>query len=229
VSIDGPNKEIHEWLRGLNTFYKTIQGIKNLRKYASELYICAEMVVYERNFFFVIETAKLVKNLGIPRLRVLPLFPLGRAKQMNKRDILSPESWRSLIENKFKIQKESGTEIMIDSPLECVVQPEINSTIPRPCPVGFLVMYISANGKIFPCSLLQDLTLGNIRKNDIESIWNNSKALNEIRNINLLKGKCKSCQYKICCRGGCRGLAYLINGDYLCPDPYCWIANPIKK
>jgi len=46
--------------------------------------------------------------------------------------------------------------------------------------------------------------------------------LNELRNKNLLEGKCGDCSYRYQC-GGCRARAYGYFGDYLAPDPGCII------
>ncbi|MFQ6095591.1 MAG: SPASM domain-containing protein, partial [Candidatus Bathyarchaeia archaeon] len=54
----------------------------------------------------------------------------------------------------------------------------------------------------------------------LEEIWLNSKVMNELRDRELLKGRCSHCEYKHIC-GGCRARAYAYYGDYLAPDPGC--------
>ena len=89
------------------------------------------------------------------------------------------------------------------------------------CGSGRFYMAMRPNGNLEPCVFFP-LTIGNIREDDFEEIWRNNKVLNELRNKDLLKGKCGNCTYRYHC-GGCRARAYGYFGDYLAPDPGCII------
>jgi len=65
--------------------------------------------------------------------------------------------------------------------------------------------------------------LGNVREQDIVSIWKSSPVLARLRQRELLKGECGQCSYKIIC-SGCRGRAYEETGDMMASDPGCWLA-----
>ena len=92
-----------------------------------------------------------------------------------------------------------------------------------PCLIGQVFLGIKANGDIFACPMLDNVIIGNIKKDDIEKIWDESPTLNKVRNLYLLKGKCRGCKIKNYCGGGCRAISYLKHGDILKPDPYCWL------
>jgi len=93
------------------------------------------------------------------------------------------------------------------------------------CPFPYCIG-ISANGDIAPCDGLfnyNQMILGNIREKPLSVIWNESKILKEIREINPsdLKGVCKKCIYKEYCAGGCRAHAFIKYGNFTMPDPVC--------
>jgi radical SAM protein with 4Fe4S-binding SPASM domain len=94
-----------------------------------------------------------------------------------------------------------------------------------PCEAGYLRLWINSNGNMFPCAYMQDYPIGNIYKDSISDVWMNSPMLRKLRDPTLLKGACSTCNYLNGCRGGCRGLALFVEGDYLCADPYCPIVS----
>lgn len=86
-------------------------------------------------------------------------------------------------------------------------------------PTGYVM--VLPNGEVNPCMLLQ-VNLGNIRKQNIMSVWESSPALTKLRQRDLLKGNCGICNHKLSC-SGCRGRAYEETGDMMASDPGCWI------
>jgi radical SAM protein with 4Fe4S-binding SPASM domain len=82
---------------------------------------------------------------------------------------------------------------------------------------GFL--FISHIGEIQPSGFLP-LTAGNVRTDDVVDVYRHSRLFTELRNPDLIKGRCGVCDYRDVC-GGQRGRAYGITGDYLESDPAC--------
>lgn len=80
-------------------------------------------------------------------------------------------------------------------------------------------IFISNDGKVFPSSFLP-IEIGDIRKDRLINIYNNSDLLKKISDPKYLKGKCSYCEFNSICRG-CRSRAYAITGDYLAEDPLC--------
>jgi radical SAM protein with 4Fe4S-binding SPASM domain len=64
------------------------------------------------------------------------------------------------------------------------------------------------------------ITAGNVRTDDVVEVYRHSKLYMELRNPDLIKGRCGICEYRDVC-GGQRGRAYGITGDYLETDPAC--------
>ena len=68
------------------------------------------------------------------------------------------------------------------------------------CGVGINQICVTVNGDLFPCPGWQDMVVGNVYKNSLKEIWNNSIELQKIRNVR--RGdfpKCIKCEAKDYC------------------------------
>jgi radical SAM protein len=82
---------------------------------------------------------------------------------------------------------------------------------------GFL--FISHLGEIMPSGFLP-VSAGNVKEDDVVDVYRNHTVFRELRDLDLLKGRCGICEFKDVC-GGQRGRAYGVTGDYLETDPAC--------
>jgi radical SAM protein with 4Fe4S-binding SPASM domain len=89
----------------------------------------------------------------------------------------------------------------------------------RGCMAGNGFCFISHVGDVFGCGFLP-VPAGNIRTQNFKEIYQKSQLFLQLRNHELLKGKCGSCEYKLLC-GGCRARALSVNRNYLQEEPYC--------
>ena len=105
----------------------------------------------------------------------------------------------------------------------------------RGCIAGLAYCRIYPTGEVTPCPYLP-VKLGNIRETHFRDIWYHSPVLKALRNLDNLKGKCRTCEYRAIC-GGCRARAYgltsfvdvcgglqeptELKGDYLAAEPWC--------
>ncbi|MFX1606803.1 MAG: SPASM domain-containing protein, partial [Promethearchaeota archaeon] len=91
------------------------------------------------------------------------------------------------------------------------------------CGAGRFYISIEPNGDIYPCVFFphtEAMRVGNIVRDDFESLWVNSPLLQRLRNKDLLEDECGSCEKRYIC-GGCRARALAYFGDELAPDPGC--------
>jgi heme b synthase len=87
------------------------------------------------------------------------------------------------------------------------------------CLAGTGVCFVSHRGEVFPCGYLP-VEAGNIRRQPFREIWENAPLFAELRDPDLLGGKCGLCEFKRIC-GGCRARAYGMTGEYLAEEPFC--------
>ncbi|MBP8292497.1 MAG: radical SAM protein [Caldilineaceae bacterium] len=87
------------------------------------------------------------------------------------------------------------------------------------CLAGTGVCFVSHRGEIFPCGYLP-VEAGNIRQQPFRAIWEGSAVFADLRDPDLLGGKCGLCEFKRVC-GGCRARAYGMTHEYLDEEPFC--------
>lgn len=87
------------------------------------------------------------------------------------------------------------------------------------CLAGTGVCFVSHRGEVFPCGYLP-VEAGNIRRQPLQEIWEQSTLFADLRDANLLRGKCGLCEFKNIC-GGCRARAYGMTHEYLDEEPFC--------
>lgn len=87
------------------------------------------------------------------------------------------------------------------------------------CLAGTGVCFVSHRGEVFPCGYLP-LEAGNIRRQPFQEIWERSPLFADLRDPDLLGGRCGLCEFKRVC-GGCRARAYGMTLEYLGEEPFC--------
>jgi len=87
------------------------------------------------------------------------------------------------------------------------------------CLAGTGVTFVSHRGEVFPCGYLP-VEAGHIRHQGFQDIWENSPLFAELRDVELLGGKCGVCEFKKLC-SGCRARSFGMTGDYLAEEPFC--------
>jgi radical SAM protein with 4Fe4S-binding SPASM domain len=87
------------------------------------------------------------------------------------------------------------------------------------CLAGTGVCFVSHRGEVFPCGYLP-VEAGGIRRQPFREIWEESPLFAELRDPDLLTGKCGVCEFRGVC-SGCRARAYGMTGDYLGEEPFC--------
>jgi radical SAM protein with 4Fe4S-binding SPASM domain len=225
ISLDGHTPELHGYFRSKETFQPAVEAIKRLNK--AGIKVSASCVLNKANIKTIPEYLEFLSILNVSNVRILPFMPVGRGKQY-KEEMLSSEEFHDIILGKCKWGEVFYGSIGFHMPWEFLSLPP-EKRQPSPCEAGYLRLWINSSGDIFPCSYMENLPIGNIYCDSISDVWNNSPILKAMRNPELLKGVCASCQYRDGCRGGCRGLAYFMEGDYLCSDPYCPIVVQNKN
>lgn len=235
-SLDGPNEDIHDFFRGVKGSYqRTIKAIQYLHDL--ELPIQINTVVSRFNLDVLEEMAARVKELDAVLWSVFFLIPTGRAsnlvpispedhekvlqwladlKDRVPYDIKTTEApfYRRILEQKGA--KEKHLRLVRDD-----VRPFVDGIGRAPFAVndGKGFVFISHIGDVFPSGFLP-IKCGNVRETDLQTIYRDNKVFRELRNPNLLKGKCGVCEYRFVC-GGSRSRAYAVTGDYLASEPYC--------
>jgi len=238
ISLDAATPERHDDFRGVpGAFSKTLAGIANCVE--QDIFTCIATTVTQANLYDIPLLIDLAEQAGAKRFLAFNFIPTGRGKV----DLdITPEQREEFLRMLFEKSKETKIEILSTAPqyarvcLECskgeMVAPthfyvgqaywdiEVLAEFIGGCGAGRLYCALQPNGDVTPCVFMPGLTVGNIRETPFLDIWHDSEVMQALRDRDLLRDNCHSCEYKCVC-GGCRARAYAYSGDYLMSDPGC--------
>lgn len=221
ISLDGPNEETHDFVRGVGTFKKVNDTIKLLQEHGFE--VSFMFTLMRQNKHDAVKIIEFAEKCGVNAVTVERVTPCGHS---NIKDILTKEEIKDIYEGITIKANEVRDSLNVRRlrPLwintsHLNMKPE--SKIGGFCPVGFTSLAILWDGTVLPCRRLS-IPIGNVLTDGIFKIWYNSELLWDIRDKSKLKGKCHGCINVERC-GGCRAIAYETTGDYLGEDIQCWI------
>jgi MoaA/NifB/PqqE/SkfB family radical SAM enzyme len=148
ISLDGPNREVHERARGAGSFAPTMRGLSFLLKTGSSIRVGC--VLFRDNQFLIQSMVESCVKLGVNRLAFSLLEPAGR--------ISGDRSWcvtRSLTEMGNEIHylqaKYPSLQIQQNFQSDCSVSNPCSSDALR-CPGGTRFLVIDNVGRISPCT-----------------------------------------------------------------------------
>lgn len=253
ISLDGPNKEIHDKFRGTEgSFDMTINIIKHLNELDMPFQI--QTVISRYNVDYLEEMAKLVADLKASVWYIFLLVPTGRGQGSA---CLTPAEHEKVFRWLYELSKTAPFDIKTTASQHyrrVVIQQKMRDHLiekgeihyedsftngmkyvkdglkraPKGVNDGNGFIFVSHVGDVLPSGLLP-IKVGNVREATLADIYRNSPILKELRNPDLYKGKCGVCEFRFVC-GGSRSRAYAMTGDYLESEPMCvYIPEALRK
>ncbi len=242
ISLDGSTAAIHDEFRRVQGSYD--HGIRILRQ-AQEIGLSTQVntVVRKANLTDMADMCALMGELGIVFWEVFFLVPMGRAKP---EDVASAEGFEEVFHQLYDLTKTASFDIKATAAPQysrVVMQrklAEIRAGSDQKLDVmttgmhysqadgigrarnvndGDGFMFISHTGDIYPSGFLP-VSAGNIRTDNLITVYRESELFTTLRDRSQLKGKCGYCSFRSFC-GGSRARAHAMTGDYLAPEPFC--------
>jgi len=219
ISLDGANAATNDSIRSKGTFDKVIQNLSQLKE-AARFEIFFMFTVMKRNFKELPSFLKLCQDLSIDGLIIERFIPLGRGQEMMG-EVLTKKEWKEMTKmllDFFQIVEDDHFFLPYQAFQVSfnVDEPEL---LGAPCVIGRDGICVMPNGDLFPCRRFP-VSVGNLLKDSLKTIWDKSILLEQLRRKENLKGRCGRCEKKEC--RGCRSLALALTGDYFEEDPHCW-------
>lgn len=209
ISLDG-SEQVHNKFRNSNSaFKKAVEALRLAKKMGFRVQLnCVENIYNIDDLQFIYNFA----NEEDIEMHVRRFVPSGYGKD-NEDLIPKEDAHFKTLKILNDMQKNSKVRVSIEAPLIHFLSKEsLNNHIG--CGAGITQLGIDQNGNMYPC-IFNRILVGNIMKEDLESIWNYSDILLKIRNREF--EKCKDCSAKIYC-GGCQACAENpFEADPLCP------------
>jgi len=234
LSIDGIGNT-HEDFRGIKGSYeRTINSIKLLRN--ANYGVVVSSVVTKQNINELPKIIDVAIDLGVSSYKTTLFMPTGRGKKNEDELLLTQQDVKKFtlmmiekkkeIGDKFNISCETDYPWLVESTdTKNSKSLKLEDSSKIGCSAGNSSFYITSEGKITPCPFLRNYVAGDICKQNLKDIWDNSPIFDVFRNITRddLKGKCNECEYLgISCYGGCRAAALAHSSDLYAEDPLCW-------
>ena len=233
VSLDGPSPVEHDDFRQVTGSFKwTMDIIERARELGIELQL--HTTLCRRTLPLMAEMADLADRVSPAVWAVFCLVPTGRAMQS---DELTPDEYEQVFHwlldrkanapwdlkltegyhvRRVQHQRDGGSDVA--GPGYAGSANGIGRA-PKAVNAGNGFCFISHTGDITPSGFLPIVT-GNVRRDALADVYRHHPVFRELRDPDLLTGKCRSCAYRAIC-GGSRSRAYAHHGDYLASDPAC--------
>jgi heme b synthase len=249
VSLDGATAETHDLFRALpGSFAQALRGIDHLR--ARRMSVQVNTTVARHNIDELPRILSLARALGADAFHIFLLVPVGCGVEIADEQMISPRQYEEVLNWFYDRDQEGQLELKATCAphyfriVRQRMAAEKRSAPPsqkhqrigeaaaasdfhamtRGCLAGSAVCFVSHKGEVFPCGYLP-LPAGSVREQSLQQIWEGSKVFNELRDPELLQGKCGHCEFKRIC-GGCRARAYAMRGNYLSEEPFCVYEPP---
>jgi radical SAM protein with 4Fe4S-binding SPASM domain len=187
-SIDGPNAEINDYIRGVGSFNKAIETIKSFTFWKKKLgkklpQVNIMPLITNKNYDKIKEMIKLGKELGVSSIyfQKLVVHHLS-AKELEVNDEQLKELPMYIEEGK-EIAKKIGIETNLDSFMEQIKMSNASTKKEKTfCFFPWCFMGIREDGRVEPCPTdSEDMkSPENVREKSLSEIWN-SDYFNQIR------------------------------------------------
>lgn len=248
ISIDGADETTHDnFRRQPGSLAAALNGFRNLKRLGMSMQI--NCTVTKHNVHQIETLYAMARDLGADALHLFMLVPVGCGVQIAESSMLPAEEYERVLNwmydksklselhlkatcapHYFRIIRQRAKEEKIS-----VVATHSHgkpgghpgghpggdmSAMTKGCLAGSAICFVSHTGDVFPCGYLP-VSAGNIRRQSMADIWNNSPVFQRLRDDSLLEGKCGCCEFKKVCMG-CRARAfYEEDGNYMAEEPYC--------
>ena len=225
ISLDSVQPTNHDRFRGMEGAWKaTMNGVEALKR--AQLDFLVQTSVTQWNYDEIPKIVEFAYQLGAKVLNLYFLVRTGRGKTVMD---ITPEQYEKAFETFFELQAVYAGKMLIAAKCaphykRVIYEQQSDSAFLQgypsgTCPCGIYYCRITPEGDLTPCPYLP-VSVGNLKEESFGKLWNESKTFQDLRNRDLLEGKCGVCDFKEVC-GGCRARAYATTGNYLAEDASC--------
>jgi radical SAM protein with 4Fe4S-binding SPASM domain len=196
VSVEGP-KEIHDFLRGRETFDKAVLALENLRKHKIESTVA--VMVSRYNYEHLPYICELAQKLGSTTIRFQPFSQIFINDTKKAGDFFIEKKdtpkLKQVLDKVIEFCRQRHIALNPDNYLYQMPFYLSNDKVRTNPGCGALwsTCSMNARGDVYPCWVFTspDKLIGNAGKNNISKIWN-SERHNQIRKVIVEQG-CSGC------------------------------------
>lgn len=230
LSLDGSTAARHDAIRGIpGTFRATLEAARWVRGAGLGLQI--NTLVAQETVDDLPAIARLLAGFDIARWSCFFLIPVGRGRLLTG---LEPARAERVLQWLLDVSRTApfavkATEAMHVRRIaihrlrragwadEAIAETDIGRGFGINDGRG--IVFVSAEGRVYPSGFLP-LQVGDVRAEDLVTVYRAAALLRRLRDPAALGGKCGACEFAAVC-GGSRARAYAATGDPLAADPLC--------
>jgi radical SAM protein with 4Fe4S-binding SPASM domain len=206
VSLEGPDAETNDAVRGAGTFDAVIEKLQLLRRHAR---FTLAFTVLRTNAHLARQCAELACRVGAHTAVFRPLYPAGTA--LHHLDLMPTFGQYSDALHALAEWDGPDADLRGLDPFSPASRAETQAEVhtSHGCGAGRHVCSISVQGDVNPCSFLgPEFETGNVRETPFEVIWRTGQQMRRLR-----EGPGDF-------RGGCRARAKVFAGSVDAADPW---------
>jgi radical SAM protein with 4Fe4S-binding SPASM domain len=200
ISLDGPDRDTHDLLRGQGTFDATLSKIDLL--VANGINVGVGVTVSEHNLDAVEDILRLGLEKGVAFIRFVPVARVKKGKAAQVTALLHERLLESLIGLTIKYHE----HVDLVPARSDKAPASIDALTTRRCMAGKHFFGITPDKKIVPCPLISDHPdVPTIRFEDAESFARLGREMDALfaGMKERLGGICGTCEFREVCYGGC--------------------------
>lgn len=212
VSFDGFSENAHSWIRGNQNYTALSSVVQTIKQAGIQPHVIS--TIHSKNIDDIDMCRKFAGDLAVPYH--FSLFSCD-ASQPTAKELVFNDSALADLCNKilFVKNKEGKTSLDLVSALRAK----------RTCGCGRSNLSVGHDGDVFPCHMLHndEYSMGNLYTDfddgkDLYSAIRGRKPC-EV-DVDKIE-RCKDCEFRYVCGGGCRARSVFAFGDLNKWDPYC--------
>jgi radical SAM protein with 4Fe4S-binding SPASM domain len=211
ITLESHDEDVHNRMVGADAWKETVQGVKNA--VGSDVYTITNTTLTTLNAPEIEETIDFLAELGIQTFACNSLIYTGKGPSSGIG--IPEEELEDLMVRVRDKAMAKGMRLIWYTPTQyCEFHPVQLELGAKFCTAAKYNMCVEPNGDVIACQSYYS-SLGNILKDDWESIWKHPTAVS-IRNRDWVMEKCHTCDELPLCGGGCP--LYLVNRGALCVE-----------
>lgn len=235
ISVDGL-EATHNRLRlaGPDGFATTMRTARDAIELGLRTRISA--VAYIDNCDEMLSLMETVEAMGADIFSIFLGSPLGRGHTLLDR-VVDPYAWRDLqdavtaraatMREDFSVVMEQGFAWK-DGPAVDRSSIKGRGTGCNTLLEDYDYLIVRSDGNLYQCVffMTEGKPIGNVLHQPLEDTLRYARELAEYQPFTVANDKCTGCHHQAGCGTGCRGYAYLYEGDWLKTDPRCSKTDP---
>jgi radical SAM protein with 4Fe4S-binding SPASM domain len=218
ITLNGPERELHEEHVGLGHWDATIEGIRALVRHGVRVTGC--VVITRKNAAVVEPVLALFRSLGVDTVALSRYSPAGYAAEQAAELLPSRTDVLTALEQAERAGNDHGMSLQVTMPVPpCVVDvaafPHVSFSS---CPIGTEMQEfaLGSRGELRNCTLHTE-SLGDARVTSMAELIQ-APAVAGYRDVT--PAFCAPCPMKAQCLGGCGAAAATVLGDPRGLDPF---------